>query len=58
MHIGENNIPYNGFSFYKINYKDDFPKSLIDAHQKMDELDEEAPRKQYKKERRKYKDPS
>jgi Domain of Unknown Function (DUF748) len=32
---GENNIPYNGFSFYKIICKGELPKSLIRAYQQM-----------------------
>jgi hypothetical protein len=47
-------VPFNGFSFYKIMYKGEFPESLIKAYQKMNELDEEAPRKKFEKERRKY----
>ena len=31
IHSNENNIPYNGFSYYKINYTGDIPESLIDA---------------------------
>ena len=37
-----NVIPYNGFSFYKIEYNDKFPKSLIKAYRQVNELDEEA----------------
>jgi Domain of Unknown Function (DUF748) len=32
---GENNIPYNGFSFYKIVYKGELPRSLIKAYKQM-----------------------
>ena len=35
IYTGENNIPYNGFSFYKIVYKGELPKSLIKAYKKM-----------------------
>jgi hypothetical protein len=31
----ENEIPYNGFSFYKIIYNGELPKSLIKAYQQM-----------------------
>jgi hypothetical protein len=31
----ENEIPYNGFSFYKIVYNGELPKSLIKAYQQM-----------------------
>lgn len=55
IHAGENIVPYNGFSFYKIAYKGALPESLLDAYQKMNELNDESPRKEYKKERRKNK---
>jgi hypothetical protein len=51
----ENTVPYNGFSFYKIVYKADFPKSLLKAYQKMNELNDEAPRKKFEKERKQNK---
>jgi hypothetical protein len=35
IYSGENNIPYNGFSFYKIVYKGELPKSLIKAYKQM-----------------------
>jgi len=44
-------IPYNGFSFYKIEYKGEFPAYLINAYKKIDELNSESPREKYKKER-------
>jgi len=53
MHAGENNIPYNGFSYYKIVYKGEIPETLSKAYQKMNELNDEAPRKLFKKERKK-----
>ena len=53
IHAGENSIPYNGFSFYKITYNGELPESLIKANRKMNELNDEAPRKKYKKERKK-----
>jgi hypothetical protein len=48
-------LPYNGFSFYKISYKGEFPESLMSAYRKMNELNNEAPRKIFKTERKKYK---
>jgi hypothetical protein len=50
---GENVIPYNGFSFYKIEYKGEFPESIIKAYQQMNEFNDEAPRKIFKQERKK-----
>jgi hypothetical protein len=49
----ENVIPYNGFSYYKIAYKGEFPGSLIKAYHKMNELNNETPRKNFKQERNK-----
>jgi uncharacterized protein YdcH (DUF465 family) len=49
----KNNIPYNGFSTYQIAYKGEFPSYLTRAYQKMNELNDQVPRKKYKKERQK-----
>jgi len=53
IHAGENTIPYNGFSCYRITYKGELPKALIRAYREMNELNNEAPRYKYKKDRRK-----
>lgn len=45
-------IPYNGFSHYKIEYNGDIPEYLIKAYQDMNDLNNEAPRKKYKQERK------
>lgn len=45
----KNNIPYNGFSYYKIDYKGEIPKSLKKAYQKINEFNNEAPRNKFKK---------
>jgi len=50
-----NVIPYNGFSFFKIEYKGEYPVSLMKAYMKMNELNDESPRKKYMKERKKNK---
>lgn len=50
---GENNIPYNGFSYFKIVYNGAIPQALTKAYQKMNELNEAAPRNKYKSERKK-----
>ena len=49
---GENVIPYNGFSFYKIEYKGEFPESLIKAYHQLNEFNNEAPRKKFNQERK------
>jgi hypothetical protein len=48
-----NGIPYNGFSFYQIEYQGEFPKSLLKAYRQMQELNNAAPRKEFKKKRSK-----
>jgi hypothetical protein len=49
----ENIIPYNGFSYYKIEYEGEFPESINKAYRKMNELNDEAPREKFKEERNK-----
>jgi hypothetical protein len=49
---GENIIPYNGFSFYKIEYKGDFPDYLIKAYKQMNQLNDEVPRRKFQQERK------
>jgi hypothetical protein len=51
----EGNIPYNGFSYYKIAYKGELPDFLTKAYNKMDELNGKVPREKYKEERKKIK---
>lgn len=55
LYAGEDNIPYNGFSYYKIVYKGELPKSLLKAYRKMNKLNSESPRKKYKEKRKKSK---
>jgi len=49
-------IPYNGFSFYKIQYKGEFPEALMKAYHRMNELNDKAPRNLFRKQRTKYKE--
>ncbi|MGZ5273618.1 MAG: DUF748 domain-containing protein [Kaistella sp.] len=51
--LDKNMIPYNGFSFYKIQYKGEFPEPLIKAYEQMNDLNNEAPRKKFKQYRKK-----
>jgi len=51
IYAGENKIPYNHFSFFKIVYHGELPESLIRAYKQMNELNIAAPRKKFKKER-------
>ncbi len=55
VHGVKNVIPYNGFSLYKIDYKGELPESLISAYRKMNELNEEEPRKKFEKDRKENK---
>jgi len=52
---GETVIPYNGFSFFKIDYRGEYPKSLSRAYRIMNDLNNEKPRNLFKKERTKSK---
>jgi len=51
----QNTIPFNGFSFYRIEYKGDYPKALTRAYKKMNALNSKDPRKEFKEERQKNK---
>lgn len=46
-------VPYNGFSFYKISYKNEFPEYVLKAYRRMNELNQESPRKKLRKLRKK-----
>lgn len=45
--------PYNGYSFYQIEYDGQFPKSIIKAYRQMKEYNDKAPRKKFERDRRK-----
>jgi hypothetical protein len=47
IHSSKEEIPYNGFSYFKIKYNSEIPKSLADAYLKMEKLNSEAPRIRY-----------
>lgn len=48
----ESVVPYNGFSFYRIEYKGEFPENLLKAYRKMSDLNNAEPRSKFKKERK------
>lgn len=48
----ENVIPYNGFSFYKIEYQGQIPEALLSAYSKMRELNDLDPRKEFESRRK------
>lgn len=43
----QNDIPYNGFSYFQLDYPGEIPRTLQKAYEKMDDLNNEKPRKQY-----------
>jgi len=43
----KDNIPYNGYSYYRISYRGTMPSSLIKAYKQMSELNNEVPRNKY-----------
>lgn len=46
-------IPFNGFSYYDIEFKGEIPDFIQDAFEKMEELDNSKPREKYKLRRKK-----
>jgi hypothetical protein len=44
-------VPFDGFSYFKINYKGDIPDDLQKAYREMNDLDQKNPREKYNKER-------
>jgi len=53
IHPVETTIPFNGFSYYKIDYKGKVPESLQKAFDEMSQLNDERPRIKYEKDRAK-----
>jgi hypothetical protein len=53
IHKSNSEIPYNGFSFYKIEYEGGLPDELIKASELLDKYDDKAPRKRFEKKRKK-----
>ncbi|MCX6351351.1 MAG: hypothetical protein NTX03_05760 [Bacteroidetes bacterium] len=51
--VAQNVIPYNGYSFYKIDYNGEYPEALLIAYSKMNGLNNMPPRKEFKVERQK-----
>ena len=49
---GKSTVPFNGFSFYKIDYQGEIPKPLLKAYHQMEHLNDESPRKKYREKRR------
>jgi hypothetical protein len=43
----EETVPFDGFSFYKLNYEGEIPKQLLEAYQDMNELKDKSPVKRY-----------
>lgn len=53
MFKDEDAIPFDGFSYYKIEYKGEWPQSLLKDYYEMNEINETPPRGNYEKDRRK-----
>ena len=53
INSSSNATPFNGFSYYKFEYPSGVPIELRKAFKRMCELDNENPRKKYKRLRRK-----
>ena len=53
IYASESNIPYNGFSYFKLGYPGEIPKALRKAYEKMNDLNDETPRKKYLERRKK-----
>ncbi|MCF8256385.1 MAG: DUF748 domain-containing protein [Flavobacteriales bacterium] len=45
-------VPFNGFSHFKVDYDGDMPEKLRTAYSEMQNLNDESPRKAYKKKRK------
>lgn len=48
-------VPFNGFSYFKINYNGDIPEELSEAFEKLSKFNDNAPRDRYKKFRKEKK---
>ncbi len=44
---GKNVVPFNGYSYFKIDYKGEFPEKLLKAYRRMNLLNNESPRDKY-----------
>ena len=47
MMTAQNVIPFNGFSYYKIEYKGEIPEKLQEAYDEVSAIDDRDPRRQY-----------
>jgi hypothetical protein len=56
IHDEDYEIPFNGFSYYKLVYKGDIPEDLLKAYYKLNEINTNGPRGKYLKERKKNKE--
>jgi hypothetical protein len=53
IRASQNEIPFNGFSYFKLDYPGEIPRALRKAYERMDKLNNEIPRKKYLKRREK-----
>ncbi len=47
LHAANDSIPFNGFSYFKIAYKGEVPRNLLNAYKEMHEINDESLRKEY-----------
>jgi hypothetical protein len=47
MAAAENTTPFNGFSYYRLNYKGEIPEELREAYNKLDDINDDKPRRKY-----------
>jgi hypothetical protein len=52
MMPSETVIPFDGFSYYRINYNGEMPPKLLDAYDEINQINDEKPRRQYLKARK------
>jgi hypothetical protein len=49
---GKTIIPFDGFSYYRIDYDGQIPQKLTDAYNEINEINDQKPRRQYLKDRK------
>ena len=52
MMASQSSVPYNGFSYFKLEYPGGIPEALRKAYAKMNELNDQGPRKKYLEDRK------
>jgi hypothetical protein len=50
FHDNKSGVPFDGYSYFKIDYKDGLPQELMEAYHKMNQLNSEPPRNKFLRE--------